>query len=258
MAQSRLVALSGLLVAAGLAMAEPDAATPSQTPASQAAARQTPASEAAVTKPDPDQARKDAAEKARLESEAAAKVPVLSYTMTTIDGEEKKLSDYKGKVLLIVNTASRCGFTAQYAGLEKLYQDKKGGGFEILAFPANNFGGQEPGTDKEIKTFCTGDESKYKVTFPLFSKISVTGSDQHPLYKTLASQPSPIGGDPKWNFTKFLVDRDGKVVARFESRIRPDDAELIRKVNQLLEQKPADASEAAEAAPAAEGSGSAN
>lgn len=266
MAQSRLVALSGLLVAAGLAMAEPDAATPSptpasQAPASQAPASQTPASEAtpAATKPDPDQARKDAAEKARLESEAAAKVPVLSYTMKTIDGEEKKLSDYKGKVLLIVNTASRCGFTAQYAGLEKLYQDKKGEGLEILAFPANNFGGQEPGTDKEIKTFCTGDDSKYKVTFPLFSKISVMGSDQHPLYKTLASQPSPVGGDPKWNFTKFLVDRDGKVVARFESRIRPDDAELIRKVNQLLEQKPSDASEAAtEAAPAAEGSGSAN
>jgi glutathione peroxidase len=237
MAQKRLgvMGVAGLLMAAACASAQaapkpaapaPEAAKPVETP------------EVAKPKVDPDQGRKDAAEKVKRESEAAAKVPVLSYTMTTIDGEAKKLSEYKGKVLLIVNTASRCGFTAQYAGLEQLYNDKKSLGLEILAFPANNFGGQEPGTDAEIKSFCTGEQGKYKVTFPLFSKISVTGEDQHPLYETLAAQPSPIGGDPKWNFTKFLVDRDGKVVARFESRIRPDDAELIRKINQLLDQAP--------------------
>lgn len=187
---------------------------------------------------DPDQAKKDAAEKVRLEAEAAAKVPVLSYTMKTIDGKDQPLAAYQGKVLLIVNTASRCGFTAQYTGLEKLYQDFKGRGFEILAFPANNFGGQEPGSNEEIKAFCTGADSKYKVTFPIFSKISVTGQEQHPLYATLAAQPSPIGGDPKWNFTKFLVDRDGKVVARFESRIRPDDPELLRQLRAVLDQEP--------------------
>jgi len=118
--------------------------------------------------------------------------------------------------------------------LETLYKDKKGTGLEILAFPANNFGGQEPGTNAEIKAFCSGADSKYSVTFPLFAKISVLGEDQHPLFKTLTAQPSPIGGDPKWNFTKFLVDRTGKVRARFDSRIRPDDSEFVRQLDQLL------------------------
>ncbi len=252
MAQKRLgvmgiVGVAGLMVAAGVACAAPvPASAPAPATPTTPEAKPEAATPEAKPKVDPDQARKDSIEKAKQESDAAAKVPVLSYTMKTIDGEEKPLSEYKGKVLLIVNTASRCGFTAQYAGLEQLYQDKKSQGFEILAFPANNFGGQEPGTDKEIKTFCTGTDSKYKVTFPLFAKISVAGADQHPLYKTLASQASPVGGDPKWNFTKFLVDRDGKVVARFESRIRPDDPELTRTLNQLLEQK------ASEAAPTTE------
>lgn len=249
MALSRLAAVGGLMMAAGLATASPapTAPVPAASAPEAVPSKQEPAASTPAAKPDPDQARKDAIDKARREAEAAAKVPVLSYTMATIDGEQKSLSEYKGRVLLIVNTASRCGFTAQYAGLEKLYQDKKGAGLEILAFPANNFGGQEPGTDKEIKSFCTGADSKYKVTFPLFAKISVAGDDQHPLYKTLSAQPSPIGGDPKWNFTKFLVDREGKVVARFESRIRPDDPELIRRVNQLLEQKVAEPPVAAEA-----------
>lgn len=250
MAQKRLgvMAVAGLVMAAGVACAAPAPApaTPTKPEVTQPEAKPETAAPEAKPKVDPDQARKDSIEKAKQESDAAAKVPVLSYTMKTIDGADKPLSEYKGKVLLIVNTASRCGFTAQYAGLEQLYQDKKSQGFEILAFPANNFGGQEPGTDKEIKNFCTGTDSRYKVTFPLFAKVSVAGADQHPLYKTLASQASPVGGDPKWNFTKFLVDREGKVVARFESRIRPDDPELTRTLNQLLEQK------ANEAAPAAE------
>lgn len=172
-----------------------------------------------------------AAEEARVK---AAGVPVLSFTMTTIDGREQPLSAYAGRVLVIVNTASRCGFTRQYKGLEDLYQKQKPRGFEVLAFPANDFGSQEPGTNAEILEFCTGADSAYKVTFPLFAKISVTGDNQHPLYRTLSAQPAPIGGDPKWNFTKFLVDRAGVVRGRFDSRIRPDDPEFLRQVEQLL------------------------
>ncbi|MCC6970336.1 MAG: glutathione peroxidase [Phycisphaerales bacterium] len=154
--------------------------------------------------------------------------------MKDIDGNDKNLEDFKGSVVLMVNVASKCGYTSQYKGLEKLYQDKKEKGLVIIGFPANNFGNQEPGTEADIKKFCTGE---YNVTFPMFSKISVKGDDQHPLYKKLAAQPAPVGGDPKWNFTKFLVDRSGNVVARFDTRTAPSDTELNRQIDDLLANK---------------------
>lgn len=159
---------------------------------------------------------------------------VLGFKMKDIDGNEKNLEDYKGSVILMVNVASKCGYTSQYKGLEKLYQDKKDKGLVIIGFPANNFGNQEPGTEADIKKFCA---SEYSVTFPMFSKISVKGDDQHPLYKKLAAQPAPVGGDPKWNFTKFLVDRSGNVLARFDTRTSPSDTELNRQIDDLLAKK---------------------
>lgn len=144
----------------------------------------------------------------------------LGFVVKDINGQDVNLEKYKGRVVVMVNVASRCGYTTQYEGLQRLYEKHKEEGLVVLGFPANNFGGQEPGTDAEIREFCS---SKYGVMFPMFSKISVKGEDQHPLYKRLSSQPAPIGGDPKWNFTKFIVDRSGKVVARFNSNARPDE-----------------------------------
>jgi glutathione peroxidase len=137
---------------------------------------------------------------------------------------------------MIVNVASKCGLTPQYAGLEKLYDAYKDRGLVVLGFPANNFGGQEPGTDEEIKTFCT---SKYDVSFPMMSKISVKGDDQHPLYTLLTAKTdtNTFAGDIGWNFTKFLVGRDGQVVARFDSKTKPDDAKLVAAVEQALGEK---------------------
>ncbi len=152
---------------------------------------------------------------------------VLGYTMKDIDGKDQDLAQYKGKVILIVNVASECGFTKQYEGLEKLYEARKDKGFVILGFPANNFGGQEPGKDADIKAFCT---SKFAVTFPMFSKISVIGKDAHPLYQQLAAN----SGEPEWNFNKYLVDKDGNVVQRYQSRVKPDDAALASKIEELL------------------------
>ena len=157
---------------------------------------------------------------------------VFQFTMKTNDGKEKPLSDYKGKVLLIVNTASECGYTPQYQGLEELFQKYEAKGLVILAFPANNFGAQEPGTDSQIKQFCT---LKYKVTFPLFAKTSVKGADINPLYKFLTTKAG-FDGDIAWNFNKFLVDRSGKVVARYNSGVKPTDAELVKEVEKLLAQ----------------------
>jgi len=159
---------------------------------------------------------------------------VLGFTVKRIDGTLESLEAYKGKVLLFVNVASECGYTPQYEGLEKLYREKKDAGFVVLGFPANNFGGQEPGENKQIAEFCS---TKFGVTFPMFEKISVAGQDQHELYRKFAAQPAPIGGDPKWNFTKFLVDRTGRVAARFEPKVKPDDAELLRRIDELLAQK---------------------
>ncbi|WP_374668392.1 glutathione peroxidase [Acinetobacter sp.] len=175
---------------------------------------------------------------------------VYNIPLKTIQGSESTLNQYQGKVLLIVNVASKCGLTPQYEGLEQLYKDKKGQGLEILGFPANNFLAQEPGTDEEIQQFCS---LNYQVDFPLFSKISVAGEDKHPLYQTLtAAVPERIGEGPwkqdlidygltpneapevLWNFEKFLVNKQGEVVARFAPDIKADDARLVDAVNAEL------------------------
>lgn len=157
---------------------------------------------------------------------------VLDYTMDTIDGKPVKLESYKGKVVLMVNVASKCGLTPQYEGLEDLYKKYEKQGLVIIGFPANNFSNQEPGTDQEILQFCT---ANYGVSFPMMSKISVKGKDAHPLYKQLAAQPAPVGGEPEWNFDKFLINRDGEVVARFKPRTTPQDPELIKSVEKLID-----------------------
>jgi len=157
---------------------------------------------------------------------------VYSFTLNSIDGKPAPLADYKGKVVLLVNVASQCGYTPQYSALEAIYEKYKDQGFVILGFPANNFGAQEPGTNEEIKTFCT---RKYSVTFPMYSKISVKGADQAPLYGYLTKETGAgIAGDIKWNFTKFLVDRDGKVVQRFEPAVTPDSKEMTTAVEKQL------------------------
>lgn len=153
---------------------------------------------------------------------------VHEFSLNTIDGQPAPLSRYKGKVMLLVNVASQCGYTPQYAGLQSLYEKYKGKGLVIVGVPANNFGGQEPGTNEEIKTFCT---RKYNVTFPMMSKVSVKGSDMVPLYSYLTSE---TGGDVKWNFTKFLVDKEGKIVKRFESKVTPDSSEMTSAIEQAL------------------------
>lgn len=157
----------------------------------------------------------------------------LDFTLNTIDGKPGALADYKGKVVLIVNVASKCGFTPQYEGLEAVYRKYKDQGLVVLGFPANNFMGQEPGTNEEIKTFCT---RTYNVTFPMFSKISVVGADKAPLYQFLTDkQANPTtGGEIKWNFTKFLVGKDGKVIARFESPVKPESAEVTGAIEKAL------------------------
>jgi glutathione peroxidase len=146
---------------------------------------------------------------------------VYDYTMKSIDGKPMPLTEFKGKLLLVVNVASKCGFTPQYKGLEALYEKYKGQGFVIAGFPANNFMAQEPGTDEEIKTFCS---NKYQVSFPMFSKISVKGEDKASLYQFLTDTGAnpTTGGEIKWNFTKFLVDRNGKVIQRFEPAVTPE------------------------------------
>lgn len=155
---------------------------------------------------------------------------IHQFTVRTIDGKDRSLGEYRGKVLLVVNTASQCGFTPQYEGLEALYEKYRGRGFEVLAFPANNFMGQEPGTDGEIAKFC---ELNYKTKFPLFSKISVKGTDMAPLYAWLTKQPG-FQGDIGWNFTKFLVGPDGRVLARFGSRTEPRDEKLVAQIEAAL------------------------
>jgi glutathione peroxidase len=153
---------------------------------------------------------------------------IHEFTLNSIDGKPAPLSAYDGKVVLLVNVASRCGYTPQYAGLEALYEKYKDKGFVILGFPANNFGGQEPGTNEEIKTFCS---TKYNVTFPMYSKVSVKGGDITPLYKFLTATK---GGDVQWNFTKFLADKHGNVISRFESAVTPDSPELTSAIEAAL------------------------
>ncbi|MFN2392032.1 MAG: glutathione peroxidase [Pyrinomonadaceae bacterium] len=161
---------------------------------------------------------------------------VLDFKMKDIDGKDVNLKKYKGNVLLIVNTASKCGYTPQYEGLQVIYDKYKAKGFSVLGFPANNFGGQEPGTEKEIKEFC---ESKYKVTFPMFAKISVKGEDQDALYKFLTNKETnpKFAGDITWNFNKFLVDRKGNIVARFSSKDTPVSEAVMSAIEKELNKK---------------------
>lgn len=156
---------------------------------------------------------------------------LLDYTMPRIDGREEPLATYKGNVLMLVNVASKCGLTPQYAALQQLYSTYHDRGFEILGFPANDFMGQEPGTNEEIASFC---DLNYNVTFPLFAKITVKGEDMHPLYADLTSRPEPIGGDVQWNFQKYLVDREGNPVYKFGPRTTPDDPAVIEAIEKLL------------------------
>ena len=161
---------------------------------------------------------------------------IYDIPVSRIDGTETTLGEFEGKALLLVNVASKCGLTPQYEGLETIYKKYKDQGFVVVGFPANNFMGQEPGTDAEIKEFCT---TKYKVTFPMFAKISVKGSDQHPFYTYLTSKESnpEFGGDIQWNFNKFLIDRNGKIVARFGSKETPEGATVTTAIDKYLAAK---------------------
>jgi glutathione peroxidase len=160
-----------------------------------------------------------------------AEPALYSIPLKTIDDQPATLQAYAGKVLLIVNVASQCGYTPQYEGLQGLYQKYQARGLEVLGFPSNDFGQQEPGTEAEIKEFCS---SRYHVTFPMFSKIHVTGDEQHPLYAALTGSDSPKPGPVQWNFGKFLIGRDGKVLARYDSDTEPDSAELTKAIEAAL------------------------
>ncbi len=151
-----------------------------------------------------------------------------------INGQTTSLEAYKGKVLLIVNVASKCGYTPQYAGLESIYRKYHDKGFEVLGFPCNQFGGQEPGSNEEIKQFCS---TKYQVSFPLFDKIEVNGKNRHALYAVLAGEGSPYPGNIRWNFTKFLVGRDGKILSRYDSKVKPESEELTQSIETALASK---------------------
>tara|TARA_R110000868_G_scaffold306734_1_gene568032 strand:+ start:60487 stop:61029 length:543 start_codon:yes stop_codon:yes gene_type:complete len=157
---------------------------------------------------------------------------LYDFPVTDIDGKEMALEDYKGKVILIVNVASKCGYTPQYEGLQAIYEEYKDQGLVIVGFPANNFKGQEPGTEEDIKEFCT---LTYGVTFPMTSKVSVVGEDQDPLFSYLTSQPNKdFEGEIKWNFEKFLVDREGNLIRRFRSAVKPDSKELTAAIKDVL------------------------
>lgn len=188
---------------------------------------------------------KPSAEPSRAEKPNSTGTPItaasasspLDFTLRDIDGNEVALSKFKGKVVLLVNVASKCGLTPQYEQLQQLYDDYAGKGLAILAFPANNFGAQEPGTNEEIKSFC---KTKFRIGFDLFEKISVKGDDTHELYRFLTSKEKneKLGGEVKWNFTKFLVGRDGKLIERFEPKVKPDDAKVTKAIRDALDVVP--------------------
>jgi glutathione peroxidase len=158
---------------------------------------------------------------------------IHDFELATIDGAQKKLADFRGKVLLVVNVASKCGLTPHYQGLQALYDEKKDRGFAVLGFPCNQFGGQEPGSDADVKSFCS---TTYGVTFPMFSKIDVNGAGRDPLYAWLTGEGTkPDGaGDIAWNFTKFVVGKDGAVKARFNPRVEPNDPALRAAIDAAL------------------------
>jgi glutathione peroxidase len=159
---------------------------------------------------------------------------IYDIAVKDIDGKDTTLGAYKGKVLLIVNVASKCGYTPQYKGLEAVYEQYQDKGFVVLGFPCNQFGQQEPGTNQEIKQFCS---AKYNVTFPMFDKLEVNGENRHPLYVALAGEKSPFPGNIKWNFSKFLIGRDGKIIKRFDSAVKPESPELTAAVESALAAK---------------------
>ncbi len=163
--------------------------------------------------------------------EGAELRPLPDFALKRLNGSADNLGTYRGRVLLIVNVASQCGYTPQYEGLQALYERYRDRGFSILGFPSNDFGRQEPGSDQEIAKFC---RANYGVEFPMFTKCKVLGEDAHPLYRELASRPAPIGGDVTWNFEKYLVDREGRVAARFAPEVTPEDPRITKHIEQLL------------------------
>ena len=165
---------------------------------------------------------------------ALAAPKLASIPIKDINGKETSLQDYQGKVLLVVNVASHCGYTPQYAGLEATHRRFKNKGLAVLGFPSNDFGAQEPGTNEEIKQFCT---SKYDVTFPMFDKLHVKGAEQHPLYAALTGKESPFPGDVKWNFGKFLIGRDGTILKRWDSKTTPESKEILDAIEAALAAK---------------------
>lgn len=169
-----------------------------------------------------------------LQTIAAYADSIYDIKLKDIDGKETTLAPYKGKAILIVNVASKCGFTKQYTGLETIYEKYKDKGFVVLGFPCNQFGGQEPGTNEEIKQFCS---NKFKVTFPLFDKIDVNGENRHPLYVALAGKDSPFPGDIKWNFNKFLIGKDGTILKRTDSKVTPESDELTKAIEDAIAAK---------------------
>ncbi len=164
-----------------------------------------------------------------MKTKTSDPINISDQKVNTIDGQEKSISDYKGKVLLIVNVASKCGYTKQYEGLQEIYSKYKDRGFEILAFPCNDFGGQEPGTNEEIESFC---KTNYNVSFALFDKVKVLGGDRSTLYAKLINfEPA---GDISWNFEKFLIDKNGNVVGRYKSKVKPESEEMTGAIEKLL------------------------
>jgi glutathione peroxidase len=163
-----------------------------------------------------------------------AETKLQEIPLKDIDGKATSLKSYDGQVLLVVNVASKCGLTPQYKALESLHQKYKEKGFTVLGFPCNDFGAQEPGTNEEIKEFCS---AKYNVTFPMFDKLHVKGPEQHPLYAALSGKDSPFPGDVKWNFGKFLISRDGKILKRFEPKAAPDSPEVAEAIEAALAHK---------------------
>lgn len=160
---------------------------------------------------------------------------LFEIPLKNIDGEASSLAPYKGQVLLIVNVASKCGLTPQYKALEEVYQKHKDAGLVVLGFPCNQFGGQEPGTNSEIKEFCS---LKFHVTFPMFDKLAVNGEHRHPLYVALAGKDSPFPGDIGWNFAKFIIGRDGRILHRFAPDVTPNSPEVIAAIEAALAAKP--------------------
>ena len=166
-----------------------------------------------------------------IQKEKSLMDKINDITVLDMNNKEVELSDYNGKVLMIVNVASECGYTKQYTGLEEIYKEYNPQGFEILAFPCNDFGGQEPGTNEQIQNFCS---SKFGVTFKLFDKIKVLGDEKSPLYERLINNSVTEKGDVKWNFEKFLISKDGKIVARFGNKVQPTSEEVISTIESQL------------------------